>query len=302
MNLFKFSFFLTLYLLCKTNVQSQSFIEGYNLLYKGDSLLYNGDCSKAIQSYSIGLDTFKKDRRPSDYMTKLAKLLFEDGYTSKSYLLYLNSIVEPIKLDYYKYLSIEDEFYKFIYNRLEFENIDSINQSMQFVAEYKNLVDSLFELDQFFIRKNHLITIEKNQNVKESFFINDSLIFSKLIDYIIFYGFPSDHKVGFESYTKAVVIILHNTRLNKNSIYDPIFERAYFEGLLFPNDYADFVDQRLLFSNKPSKFFMCNENWLNLDESQKKLIDAVREEFGICKSFHFSYRKMNNSFICDKIY
>lgn len=93
---------------------------------------------------------------------------------------------------------------------------------------YKSIIDSLYYIDQRIIRNNR--SIKKKYKIISKSLPNDRfeldsvnwLILSKLIDSL---GFPSEQNVGYETYSKASIIIHHNLRLEKNSRYhNRIFE------------------------------------------------------------------------------
>jgi hypothetical protein len=136
---------------------------------------------------------------------------------------------------------------------------------------YKNKIDSLYILDQSYR--------EKNQSTEK---IDDSN-FSLLLSLIYEYGFPSEEKIGYESYKRANIILHHNLRLTKNEKYLNIFFEKYVRnGEYRPEDYAWTLEQNRVWFNKstPIYYFLILPT-KNLTHEQKEKINLTRREIGL---------------------
>ena len=120
---------------------------------------------------------------------------------------------------------------------------------------------------------------EKNQSTEK---IDDSN-FSLLLSLIYEYGFPSEEKIGYESYKRANIILHHNLRLTKNEKYLNIFFEKYVRnGEYRPEDYAWTLEQNRVWFNKstPIYYFLILPT-KNLTHEQKEKINLTRREIGL---------------------
>ena len=264
--------------------KNNNYIDYYNLLNEGDHQIYLKNDSLALDYYTKAFE--KVNYVHCDYIVNAARIYarindYEDAYKYSRQAIIQGanikfrkgkSFKKFRKTPYYKTLKDSTAFFVQTYKN----NIDS---------NYKYLVDSLFYLDQVVIRgaKNYHkrnYKIDKSKLPKDMV-VFDSLIFVKFLSLINEYGFPTEDKIGYESFGDVWVIYHHNIRLKKNAKYMSLAQEAVRQGAYLPRDYAWMYDQSTEIK-KEEPYFYFGVLFDPADKIKyKDIINKRRKEWGI---------------------
>jgi hypothetical protein len=296
---FKLLYSVLLFFPLQSFSQNQ-FSEFYNLTYQADSCNYYGDSTKQLLYLNMALASLPKDiDPPSGFYLDLAdaNLKFKNY---KSYFLFFskgiqlsNNFNEPIPSLSSNEFNIEKR--KF-YQRLPLIKKEA---NKYFNPTYKRKIDSLFALDQIVIRKSTRIKDEFNLR-SLNIDITDSIIFNEILRLFYTYGYPTERKVGFRAYYHFSFLLLHALRFQR--AYDCLLELAFQQGGISPDDYANIIDNALIYSEKKPKFYVGTQEILQLNQSEIESINNEREKLGIRKTYHFSYENTEFGFKISRKY
>lgn len=270
--------------------KSNNYIEYYNLTNRGDSLSYFGNDSLAYECYKkafemvdyVHIEKLKRGAvlaaKQNDFksvynLSKLAVIQGADDDKFYKKKFYEWKIFENYqKTEYFKVFIDSLKYFQTLY----FDNLNS---------EYKNQIDSLHYIDQRVIRHSRYVKgnykIDKS-SLRKNLYNLDSLVFVELLKLIDKYGFPTEDKIGPESFRNIWVIYHHNIRLPKNAKYIELAQKALKVGAYLPNDYAWMYDQSITwFTKEESYFYYAAYGTRNLNELMKKEVNKRRYEWGI---------------------
>lgn len=160
-------------------------------------------------------------------------------------------------------------------NIWEQQHLKTINFS------YKQLIDSLYYIDQRIVRANKSVKgnylIDKDELPKNLYDL-DSIIFQTLLRAIEIHRFPSEQMIGISGYEKALIIIHHNFRLRQNEKYHPIAIQAVRNGEYLPEDFEGMYEQYNMWYKGQTYFTTFDKN---LSEDNIKRINENRLKFGL---------------------
>jgi hypothetical protein len=272
----------------------------YNLTYQADSCNYYGDSAKQLLYLNLALASLPKNiDPPSRFYFDLAdaNLKFKNY---KSYFLFFskgiqlsNNFNEPLA-------SLTSK--EFIIEKTKFHHqlpLIKKEANKYFNPTYKRKIDSLFELDQIVIRRSTRTKDEFNLrslNIE----ITDSIIFNDILSLFYTYGFPTERKVGFQTNNHFTFLLLHALRFQR--AYDCLLDLAFQQGGISPDDYANIIDNALMYSEKKPKFYVGTQEILQLNQSEIESINNEREKLGIRKTYHFSYENTDYGFMISRKY
>jgi hypothetical protein len=114
------------------------------------------------------------------------------------------------------------------------------------------------------------------------------------------YGFPTERKVGFQTNNHFTFLLLHALRFQR--AYDCLLDLAFQQGGISPDDYANIIDNALMYSEKKPKFYVGTQEILQLNQSEIESINNEREKLGIRKTYHFSYENTDYGFMISRKY
>ena len=148
-------------------------------------------------------------------------------------------------------------------------------------AKYQQLIDSLYYVDQSVVRKRKTLAGDYQinlQRLSKDPFELDAIVFQALLTGMEKDGFPSEQKIGIETYKKAAIIIHHNFRLKENEKYHHIVIDALKNGEYRPKDFANMYEQFQMW-HKNQTFFTTWDK--NLTPANLLRINANRKEYGL---------------------
>ena len=249
-------------------INAQNYFEYYNKSNKGDSLKFYKKYIEALENYE---NAFKKvDFVHSDKLINAGLTAIKLNKYEKANSYFETAILQSGNKSFLKLKEFKNNKKEFVGLSNKISMLDNIFQK-KINNTYKNKIDSLYILDQSYR--------EKNQSTEK---IDDSN-FSLLLSLIYEYGFPSEEKIGYESYKRANIILHHNLRLTKNEKYLNIFFEKYVRnGEYRPEDYAWTLEQNRVWFNKstPIYYFLILPT-KNLTHEQKEKINLTRREIGL---------------------
>ncbi len=149
---------------------------------------------------------------------------------------------------------------------------------------YAREADSLFYVDQVIIR--NVKTLNNAFNVNFYVYASerqkyDSLNFQYLLKLIDKYGFPSEEKIGPESYNAIKLVIHHSARMPINKDKIELFRTALFKGEYLPVDFVWMYDQLKMNLGESPFFYFQVRDISKLSENEKEKIDKNRQEYGV---------------------
>lgn len=150
------------------------------------------------------------------------------------------------------------------------EEIHRVN----FNYNYKNQIDSMFEVDQ------KARTEYDGDKMREV----DSLNMLTLLQGIEEYGYPGESIIGHASAFNAFIMLLHMDRDKNNEILKPILDKAYDSGQLGPRGYAWIIDRRRAWGSEklePYYYHMPSEKYDSFSKEQRQEIDRRRDSIGL---------------------
>jgi hypothetical protein len=280
---------LTLISLITIGQKPNNYIEYYQLTNKGDSLIYFKNDSLAYEYYKKAfvlvdyvhisklirgavLATKQNDFKSVYKFSKLAviqgaetdKLVYKEFYKWRVFEHYRKTLYYKAFIDSLKY-----------FQAMYIENLN---------IDYKNQIDSLYYIDQRIIR--HSRYAKGNYKIDKSslpvnLFDLDSLLFAEFLKLIDKYGFPTEKKIGPESFRNVDIIYHHNIRLPQNEKYIELAQKALKEGAFLPRDYAWMYDQSREIKKEGPYFYYGICSTKDLNELMKKEVNKRRFEWGI---------------------
>ncbi|MEO0469853.1 MAG: hypothetical protein AAF206_09555, partial [Bacteroidota bacterium] len=149
---------------------------------------------------------------------------------------------------------------------------------------YKEVIDSLYYLDQRIVRNNQQVKGDYNidpQTLPEEIYDLDTSIFQTLLSHIEQYGFPSEQTVGRQASIDVGIIFHHNVRLPENHAYLPMMEEALKKGEFSPHRFAWMYDQGKRMKGESPKFYFGAGTPETLSQQEKDEVDALRKKYGI---------------------
>lgn len=282
MKIIKYSVFFIVCFLTSNFLKGQNYIDYYNLCNEGNRQMYLKQYRKALQSFESGFAKVDyihaiQYEKASQCAIQLNQYEKANQYAHKAYL--QGSDSKFLKKKISKNFRKTKEYKVLIKNIEKFEQLHLLSINLH----YKEIIDSLYYLDQRVIRKNKRIKgnykIDKS-TLPENLFHLDTLIFNHLLNKIDVHGFPSEERVGKKSYEKVYIILHHNGRLAQNKKHLPMMKEALLKGEYLPNHYAWMYDQSRLFDGeKPLFYYGVPSN--GIDAQEKKKIDEIRTEYGV---------------------
>ena len=264
-----------------STLNAQNYFDYYNQSNKGDSLRFYNQNEDALRNYETAFETVNfvhSDKLINAGLTAVKLHQFEKA----------NSYFEAaITQSNNKSFLTMKEFKR---NKNKFKTLSNKIPALEKIFEdrinkiYKSEIDSLYLIDQ------------NSRGKKQSTEKIDDSNFAHLLSLIDEFGFPSEEKVGYESYKRARIILHHNLRLVKNEKYlKKFFEKYVINGEYRPEDYAWTLEQNLVWYNKsePEYYFLILPT-KNLTVEQKIAINSKRRKIGL-KPIE-AYKEGNNSF------
>lgn len=272
----------------------------YNLTYQADSCNYYGDSTKQLFYLNLALASLPKDiDPPSTFYLDLA----DANLKFKNYQKYFYFLSKGIQLSGNFNEPIASLTSKeFIIEKSKFTHqlpLIKKEANKHFNPTYKRKIDSLFALDQIVIRKSTRTKDEFNLrslNIE----ITDSIIFNEILRLFYTYGFATERKVGFRTNNHFTFLLLHALRFQR--AYDCLLDLALQQGGISPDDYANIIDNALIYSEKKPKFYVGTQEILQLNQSELESINNEREKLGIRKTYHFSYENTEYGFMISRKY
>lgn len=153
---------------------------------------------------------------------------------------------------------------------------EAVIHGRNFNYEYKELIDSMFNIDQ----KARMESDYKKMRIIDS--VNMKVLLSKIESI----GFPSEKLVGHNTASRAFIIILHMDRDKKNKIFKPILDKAYNDGYISPRSYAWVVDRRRVWGEdklEPYYYQMPSKKFKTFDQNQVDEINRRRDSIGFVR-------------------
>jgi len=259
------------------SVQAQDYSTYYTLCNEADSLAYKGKKEKALTTleqafHAVEYVQGKKYRKA--YLLSIELKAFEKAVEyGKKMVIHsgekrmLNNPSKPFKKSVY-------------YRQLKDSTASYLNSHAQRINhEFKMLIDSLYFIDQYIIRKNTTVKSRYRVNtdaLPKNRYDLDALNWQLLHASIQKYGFPSEQLVGQRAYEQACILLIHNLRLKENESYHQEFIAYVFSGKYDPNDFYFWYEQYQT-RVKGTTFFTLWDG--NTDSENLKRIDKNRRHY-----------------------
>lgn len=186
----------------------------------------------------------------------------------------------------------------------KYENI-SAERNKNIDHNYKVFIDSLGKKDQQMrndpkswklikyynaskngsIKNVDSIKFQKSKNTVDQWLAIDSLNALTLLRKIQEDGFPSERKVGLKSSSTNIIILIHFSLEDHDSLFHAIIEQALYAGDITPSTYAYMVDCQSVRYNRQQTYFQyqgCRLDEISLDE--KRLVIENRKKIGLLET------------------
>jgi len=272
--------FLITFLLLAINSVGQNYQNYYKLCNSSDSLAYLGLYKQALDTLETAFEAVDvvHSRNYIDAYHLAIKLKQYDKavkYGKKAIIISGNKNIIRTKSskDFRKsiyYSSIIDscDYFVQIFN-------DRVNHTFQ------DKIDSLYYIDQRIVRKNRSVRGNYNIN-KDELPINrfdlDSSNWSVFHRLVQEYGFPSEENVGYESYRKACILIIHNLRISGYEKYHDEYFNYITLGYYLPTNVVLWYEQYNM-NVLGQTFFTTWDK--NISEENIQRIDSNRRKFNL---------------------
>lgn len=129
------------------------------------------------------------------------------------------------------------------------------------------------------------IKFQKAKNTVDQWLALDSLNALTLLRKIQQDGFPSERKVGLKSSSTNIVILIHFSLKDHDSLFHAIIEQALYAGDITPNIYAYMIDCQNVRHNRQQTYFQyqgCRLDEISLEE--KRLVIENRKKIGLLET------------------
>jgi len=258
----------------------QSYLPYYELCNKADSLIYFNEIKLALNNLE---EAFTKVHYVHAFQyEKASKCAIEIEDYEKGYLYAKKAILNGGKIKFWNKKELlkfrKTEYYQKLQDSISY--YDEIHYNSLNI-QYKQIIDSLYYIDQNVIRKNRQVKGKYNIDnliLPNDIFDLDTLIFQKLIELIAEHGFPSEQNIGSEGYEKSLIIIHHNFRKERYEKYHPIVKNAVFKGEYLPTDFEGMYEQYNIWYKNKTYFTTWDKD---LSESNLKRINFNRLKYGL---------------------
>jgi hypothetical protein len=266
-----------------TAQKKDNYIEYYNLCNKANKALYQQDYKQALNKYDSAFRQvhYQHISNLLNAVTVAIHLQNEKRATHFLRQAILNGL-KPSMLSDKEYLTLND------FN--EFKQLKDSSEILRnkfkyrINTEYSTEIDSLYYVDQVIIRNIKTLTplykidlyVYTTERTKY-----DSLSFVYLLKLIQKYGFPSEEKIGPESYEGVKLVIHHSARMQYFKEQLEMLRMAVIKGEYRPEDYAWMYDQSRTKVNEAPYFYYQVGNPSKLMEKEKAEVNKRRSEFGL---------------------
>lgn len=276
-------FVIVLLLVLAKNSRCQEYVYYFNNCNEADKAYYYKNYDSALLYYENAFA--HRNYVHNKYLVKASYCSSKLHQFDKTNLYLKKAFLQGVKSSLLK----QKVFRKFRATKYYTNLIDSIGIfevcSERIINQhYREMVDSLFFIDQNIVRGNYRDTIKCKipaSGIQDYLQELDSLNFVMLLNLIEQYGYPSEKLIGEKSYENASILLLHSIRKPWNSKYLELMRNALYHGECLPVDYAWTVDQSCEILKIPMQFYYGERNPNKLSKDQKIIIDNERKKFGI---------------------
>lgn len=266
------------FLLITINTNGQNYANYYRACNNSDSLAYLGFYKQALdtlESAFESVDVVHSENYFDAYHLAIKLENFEKAveYGKKAIINSGNINITRTKasIDFRK-----SNYYSSIIDSCDYF-IDLYEERVN--KNFQNIIDSIYFVDQRIIRKNRSVkgkfNIDKDKLPVDRFDLDSSnwSVFHRLVQE---YGFPSEQNVGYESYRKACILLIHNLRKPGYDKYHVEYFEYLEKGLYLPKDIVLWYEQYNM--NVLGKTFFTTWD-KNLSEENIQRIDNNRWKF-----------------------
>ena len=262
-----------------TGLQAQDYyLEYFQLGNTANEDFYHKKYEKAVQNYKLAFSKVSYVHAP--YYARAARATAK----IKEHSLTAHYVKKAICQGYASRFIQQPVFKKFRKTNAYKTIADSLNVYQEMSRQQINLaffqaLDSLHFIDQSIIRGRDL---GKRFPIDPAITYSDSLNLKHLLHLIEQHGFPSEHRVGYQGYCKAWVLIHHNMRLPQNHKYHSMLEEALRKGEYMPENYCWVIDQGQELKRESLMYYHWDVGSVaSLSDEDKEKIDQRRAEVGM---------------------